>query len=105
MTPAGVVGPKSNHTSRGVMPRVLDGWSYNCCVWILSIGGNPDFFLRIWLLFMDQLLLPQFTAPLLGVFKFTCSCQHLWSNEANLGPPSEWIMMQVLYHDRYQDKT
>ena len=26
-------------------------------------------------------------------------------NEANLGPPSEWIMMQVLYHDRYQDKT
>ncbi len=27
------------------------------------------------------------------------------SNEANLGPPSEWIMMQVLYHDRYQDKT
>ena len=31
------------------------------------------------------------------------SCQI--PNEANLGPPSEWIMMQVLYHDRYQDKT
>jgi hypothetical protein len=27
------------------------------------------------------------------------------TNEASLGPPSEWIMMQVLYHDRYQDKT
>ena len=26
-------------------------------------------------------------------------------NEASLGPPSEWVMMQVLYHDRYQDKT